>query len=142
MNLSEDMFTFNVPQEGVGGQPAGGVEGQPAEGAAAASQDRGCGCTLWAVVNANGALLRNFRAIQATRIGLGVYRVRFNRNVTQCSYQATIGLAGVGLPPPGEISVARANGFADGVIVTTYLSSGAGFADRPFHLAVHCRPQS
>lgn len=133
-NLSEDMFTFNVPQEG--------GEGQPAEGAAAAPQDTGCACTLWAVVNTNGALLRNFRAIAATRVGLGNYRVRFNRNVTQCSYQATIGLPGVGGPPPaGEISVARANGFPDGVIVTTYLSSGAGFVDRPFHLAVHCRPQ-
>jgi len=136
-NPPEDMFTLNFPQE-VGGQAAGEVQGQPAGEAAAAAQDN-CACTAWAVVDTNGNLIRGFGANAAMKVGLGFYRVIFNRNVTRCAYTATIGLPGsVGNPPPGEISVVGLNGNPNGVFVATYTSTGAN-ADRPFHLAVHCR---
>jgi hypothetical protein len=139
MNSLEDMFTLNLPQEG-GGQPAGEVEGQPAGEAAAAAQDN-CACTSWAVVNTNGNLVRDFGVNAAARVGLGLYRVIFNRNVTGCAYTATIGLAGrAGNPPSGEISVSGIHNNPNGVLVATYTSTGAN-ADRPFHLAVHCRQQ-
>lgn len=135
MNLPEDMFTLNLPQE-AGAQPAGGAAGETA----AAAQDK-CACTSWAVVSANGSLVRDFGANAAARIGLGFYRVIFDKNVTRCAYTATVGLPGsIGIPPPGEISVVGLNGVPNGVLVATYTSTGAN-ADRPFHLAVHCGRQ-
>ena len=111
------------------------VEGQPTKGAAAAVEDE-CACTLWAVVDANGNLIRDLGAIASNRLNAGVYEVRFNRTVTRCAYVATIGLPGQGNPPPGEISVASSPN-PNGVRVDTANNAGAP-ADLPFHLAVHC----
>ncbi len=111
------------------------VEGQPAEGTAEAVEVD-CACTRWAVVDANGNLIRDLGAIASNRLNAGVYEVRFNRNVTHCAYVATIGLPGQGNPPPGEISVASSPN-PNGVRVDTANNAGAP-ADLPFHLAVHC----
>ena len=120
------MSEVNLPQD---------VEGQPTEGTAAAGEDD-CACTLWAVVDAGGNLIRGLGAVASSRSSAGVYEVLFNRNVTYCAYVATIGLPGQGNPPPGEISVASSPK-PNGVRVDTANSAGAP-ADRPFHLAVHC----
>jgi hypothetical protein len=120
------MSEINLPQD---------VEGQPTGGTAAAVEDD-CACTLWAVVDANGNLVRDLGANVSSRLNVGVYEVRFNRDVTGCAYVATIGLPGQGNPPPGEISVASSPN-PNGVRVDTANNAGAP-ADRPFHLAVHC----
>lgn len=54
------------------------------------------GNVVFACVNANGTLSSSQRlgAISSTKIGTGVYDVRFNRNVRNCAYLATIGLCG------------------------------------------------
>jgi len=113
----------------------GGAE-EPEATVGAASDN--CACTLFAVVNANGTLARGQGTVSALRIGAGIYEVVFNRNVSRCAYVATIGDPAIGVGPPGEIGVASRAGNANGVFLTTRDSAGA-LADRPFHLAVHCR---
>ena len=98
--------------------------------------DAKCACTLWAVVDDNGVLVRSFRATNSVHVAVGIYRVFFDTNVSGCAYVATIGLPGQGNPPPGEISVASSP-IPNGVRVDTANNAGAP-ADRPFHLAVHC----
>src|SRR3954451_4357205 len=62
------MSEVNLPQD---------VEGQPKGGTAAAVEDD-CACTLWAVVDANGNLVRDLGAHVSSRLNAGVYEVRFN----------------------------------------------------------------
>lgn len=105
-------------------------------------RDRGCACTLFAVVNADGSLARDFRAVSSQRFARGQYEVVFNRNVSRCAYVATIGDSGDDvIPPPGEIAVAGRFGNDNAVFIATYDSDGRP-ANREFHLAVHCRPNS
>jgi hypothetical protein len=120
---------------------AGQVEVQPAMAEAAEDDDRRrCACTLFAVVNPDGSLARGFGAVSSQRLAAGQYEVVFNRNVTGCAYIATIGLSGSsGASPSGEITVVGRAGNANGVFLTTTDSAG-NFADRGFHLAVHCPP--
>jgi hypothetical protein len=101
--------------------------------------DGGGSATFFAVVNADGTLARGLRAASAQRLGLGVYEVVFNRDVTAGAYVATIGLSGaVGAANPGEITVVGRAGNTKAVFVTTHSSTGAP-ADAGFHLAVHTR---
>lgn len=110
----------------------------PAGAAAAESEAAapGCACTLFAVVNAAGELVRGCGALDADPFDTGIYRVRFNRNVERCAWVATIGLRDNGVPPTGQISVAGLNA-RNGVQVRTFDSLGVP-VDLPFHLAVHC----
>jgi hypothetical protein len=113
--------------------PAGAAAAEP-EAAPA-----GCACTLFAVVRANGTLVRGCNALNADKPdGNGIYRVLFNQNVNNCAWVATIGLPDDGVPPCGQISVA---GLANpnGVQVRTF-DRDCQPTDRPFHLAVHCCP--
>jgi len=121
------------PQQQPGPGPRPGVSNRP-------DGDRGCACTLFAVVDAEGSLERGFRAFSSQRFSTGQYEVVFNRNVSGCAYVATIGDPGDDtVPPPGEIAVVGRFGDADAVFIATYNSNGRP-ADRGFHLAVHCRP--
>ena len=71
-------------------------------------------------------------------MGLGLYEVIFNQNVTACTYVASIGNAAPGLLTPiGQASVVPRNGNANGVGVATVDSAGAA-ADLAFHLIVVC----
>lgn len=100
----------------------------------------GRACTLFAVVNANGALARGCGARSSRRIpgSAGVYEVIFDRNVRDCAYVATIGLSGsMNSSPPGEITVVGRFNNVNGVFITTHNSTGQ-LTDRGFHLAVHC----
>ncbi|WP_240742383.1 hypothetical protein [Micromonospora zingiberis] len=92
---------------------------------------------LFAVVNAQGVLVRGLGAATANRLGTGMYQVVFDQDVTGASCVGTVGLAGSnGLAPAGQITVAGRTGIPNAIFVTTHDSAGVS-ADRPFHLAVH-----
>jgi hypothetical protein len=93
---------------------------------------------LFAVVNSNGTLARGNGAVSSTGFGGGAYEVVFNRNVTACSYKATLGLSTFsGSSPQGEIGVVGRAGVPAGVFIATRDDTG-NLADRGFHLAVAC----
>jgi hypothetical protein len=124
------MSTSNLPE----------VVQQELSAEAAEAETRGCACTLFVVVNANGTLASSFGAVSSSRLATGIYQVIFNRNVRNCAYVATIGLSGsVGTSPSGEIAVVGLFNNVNGVFVQTFTSAGVP-ADRGFHLAIHCRP--
>jgi hypothetical protein len=98
----------------------------------------------WAVVNADGSLVRGQGATSAKQLfaGGGVegsYQVSFNRDVKDCALDATIGRVNAANrdPDPGEIGVAYRNGNRKAVYVKTRASTGSE-ADRSFHLSVIC----
>ncbi|MCM0675580.1 hypothetical protein NCC78_12885 [Micromonospora phytophila] len=91
---------------------------------------------LYAVVDANGSLVRGLGAAVASRLATGMYQVVFDQDVTAAGYVGTIGLPGnVGVAPSGRIAVAGRTGIPNAVFVETFTSDGT-LADRPFHLAV------
>jgi hypothetical protein len=96
---------------------------------------------IWAVVNSDGTLARGERVVSASRIPEvvpGTYVVRTTRDVTFCSYVATIGLSSAeGEEAPGFIVVNRRFDDPKAVFVHTYDTSGNS-ADRAFHLKVSC----
>lgn len=97
--------------------------------------------TLWAAINADGTIARSDGANATTTAAIsgftGSYQVGFYRNVTGCSYVATIGNAGSGNPAHGTIVVAARAGLVTGVFVETRDLTGA-LANYPFHLLVTC----
>jgi hypothetical protein len=98
-----------------------------------------CACTLFAVVLPDGTLARGFRAISSMRFQPGWYEVGFNRDVSACAFSATIGSpTGSVVTPSGQITVQNRLGDNFAVFITTTDSAGT-YADRGFHLAVHCR---
>jgi hypothetical protein len=94
--------------------------------------------SLWAVVTgSDGSLVRSSGATASSHITAGQYRVTFNRDVTACSYLATIGNPQAGEPPPGAIITALRVLTTNAVYVATFDLAGT-HADRNFHLAVFC----
>ncbi len=95
--------------------------------------------SLWAVVTGDGSLVRSSGATASSRVSgfAGTYQVTFNRDVTACSYLATIGNPGAGNPPHGTIVTALRVGTTNAVFVETKDVAGA-LVDRNFHLAVFC----
>ncbi|WP_262281612.1 hypothetical protein [Micromonospora sp. MA102] len=90
---------------------------------------------LFAVIDANGTLIRGLGATSATRLATGMYQVGFDQDVAGAAYIGTVGLiAPGGLAPQGAITVAPRTGIPNAVFVETYAASG--HTDRPFHLAV------
>ena len=93
---------------------------------------------LWAVVGLDGTLARGSHVVSTSRLpGLtAVYRVTFDRDVSNCAF-----LAGTGgtrfEAPSGEVSATRSSDNVNSVIVVRYNSAGAQF-EQPFHLAVFC----
>jgi len=63
------------------------------------------------------------------------YLVLFNRDVSSCSYQVTVGAKGV--PPIGYAGVSAFETDDQGVYVVTYKSGGEE-EPMPFELAVFC----
>jgi hypothetical protein len=91
---------------------------------------------LFAVVNADGALVRGLGAAVADRLATGMYQVVFDQDVTAAGYVGTLGLPGnAGVAPCGEVTVAGRTGIPNAVFVCTYAVDGTP-TDRPFHLAV------
>jgi hypothetical protein len=110
-----------------------GPAGPPgAAGAQGAKGDQGAPATrLWAVINASGTSSRGAGLTGSVKLTTGQYEVVFDRDVTACSYQATISASS------GEAAVEPRPGVPNGVQVRTFTSTG-GAADRAFHLGVFC----
>jgi hypothetical protein len=91
-----------------------------------------------AVCLANGALVaaRSDNVANCARAAAGNYLVAVNNPVTHCTFVATIGLPGQGIPPAGEIGVAQ--GPANNTVRVVTRNSAGALADRPFHLVVAC----
>jgi hypothetical protein len=96
--------------------------------------------TLWAVVTINAdqtiTVTRSKGVVssETEKLGTGVYKIGFNRNVSGCACVATIDQSQVGF-----IS-AQANSFVAtkrDVVVSTYENATTP-ADRPFQVVVHC----
>jgi Tfp pilus assembly protein FimT len=114
--------------------PPGATGAAGAAGANGAKGDKGEPATrLWAVLNADGSLVRGSGVAATSKLGApaGSYEVLFSRDVTTCSYQATQSVI------QGETLVQPRTGKANGVFVGTFTSAGAS-ADRGVHLAVFC----
>jgi hypothetical protein len=98
---------------------------------------------LWAVVGADGTLVRGSPGAVATKLFAGVtdgsYQVALGRNLSGCALLANIGRTDSADmdPDPGEIGTAYRNGVPNAVYVKTRDSAGAS-ADRSFHVAVFC----
>jgi hypothetical protein len=126
----------NGAQGPPGAAGAGGPPGPP--GASAA--------TLWALVRANGTIARhkgvtaNFKCIGGCDGQPGAYEIVFDRDLSNCIYEATIAVdtAGRGSSVPnGQVGVRQLSTNAAGVSITTYNGAGAR-ADQTFMLAVYC----
>ncbi|NES15158.1 MULTISPECIES: hypothetical protein [Micromonospora] len=126
-------------RRGAAGQPVPGAE----EVARADSQITSCtpaglpasARVLFAVVSADGTLVRGLGATSVTRLAAGMYQVVFDQDVTHAGYVGTVGPAAGGkLAPQGAVAVAPRTGIPNAVFVETY--GGGEHVDRPFHLAV------
>ena len=97
----------------------------------------------WAVVSSAGAVVRFFSsagAVTAAHVATGQYEVTFNKDVSGCAYEATIGDTANATPTQGQISV---SGDVDSdntgdVFVQTFDKTGVTATDSPFHLYVSC----
>jgi hypothetical protein len=97
-------------------------------------------CDTWAVVGTTGTVARSgCSGTSAPGDDDGSDYVVFPKNVSHCSYQATIGSSGsVGGAAPGYVSVIRGDGNVHGVVfVDTFNSSGVATPEG-FHLSVTC----
>jgi hypothetical protein len=104
---------------------------------------------LWAVVSAgNGStpasIARGKHAVSANRFAQGIEEVKFDRDVSNCAYVATLGSSTGAVSPgfytPTSTSVTPVSGATDTVFVSTaYLSGGFPTGlDASFHLIVAC----
>lgn len=93
---------------------------------------------LWAAINPDGTTARGSHTVSSSwLLFTGQYEVIFDRNITGCSYTATIGVPNATSPPVGQAITAVRNGTVNGVFVLTTDSAGTA-SNRPFHLAVSC----
>lgn len=91
---------------------------------------------LFAVVSANGGLVRGSQAFSVSLLGLGLYQVVFTVPVDTGAFVGTIGLTGsIGTSPTGFISVVGRTNLAQGVFVQTWNQFGQP-ANRSFHLGL------
>ena len=99
---------------------------------------------LWAVVDGDGELERSSDGVVSAELlallPTGDYAVVFDRDISNCAYQATAGRPGVSVgPQPGSAQVANWQDDPEhGVIVFTKNQDGAGTETRGFHLLVIC----
>ncbi len=91
----------------------------------------------YAVVESDGTLARGKNAWSAAQVAGGTYEVFFDRDVTGCAYQATIGTTSIGTAPAGLITVASRVSQPTGVWVDTSNLDGTD-GERAFHLVVSC----
>ena len=94
------------------------------------------GSGLWAVINPDGTIARRSGVLTASHLQTGIYRVQFNRNVTQCAWLATIGSA-ASKTLYGMIEAELASSTTDSVQIGTRDIHGDP-ADRGFIVSVLC----
>jgi hypothetical protein len=93
---------------------------------------------LFAVVDAEGNLKRGLHAVSSRLMDIGVYEVRFARDVRRGAYLATAGGHGYeGLPPAASVAVMGLAPDPRGVLVYTTDLTGAPMSTG-FHLLVVC----
>jgi hypothetical protein len=91
---------------------------------------------MGAVVTSAGVISRGSRATASQRDGAGVYRVTFDRNISQCTFFGGTALPGGGLAT-GFTSVNLVNSSTTTVSVLVYDVSG-NLVDRGFQVQVVC----
>jgi hypothetical protein len=113
-----------------------GDKGPPGE----AGSGDGSGTSIrWAVVDPDGTVARDGAgATTASENSTGAYTVVFDRDVTECAYEASIGLSGTTATAfPGFATVVRRDDNPNAVFVQTFDVDGV-LAEKGFHLAVLC----
>ena len=88
---------------------------------------------FWAVVNADGTPRRGRGMTTRSRVAEGRYKVRFNQNVSQCAYSATLDTNSGFV----FISLAPSDASPRNVFVRT-LDRGGTVRDTGIHLVVSC----
>ena len=127
------------------GKPGG--PGESMAGGLPALEDRVdalAGQNNWAVVSGAGVVVRSSSVpgpvtVEHTALS-GIYEVNFNKDVSGCAYEATIGDTASAVPAQGQISVSgdvNADSTGD-VYVQTFDKTGVTPTDSPFHLTVTC----
>jgi hypothetical protein len=96
-----------------------------------------CGAGLWAVVSSTGTLVRGSGVLSATMTGPGVFDVKFDQVVENCSFLASLGSTGSGSAPVGVVTVADFTGTSDGIKVATWADTGESISFS-FHLVAIC----
>jgi hypothetical protein len=90
-----------------------------------------------AVVGGDGAWARGTIGTSSLKTAGGTYTVQFPRDVSACTYVATLGDTSTALPPTGSALVSRSGSSSSTVFVET-LNTAGSLADAPFHLVVFC----
>ena len=108
-----------------GATGAQGIQGAPGQAAT----------KLFVAIDAGGTLLKNSGATSAARTDIGVYRVAFNTDITNCVYLATGGQDAGSLIEDYHLYTSRTG--TNTVNVEIFDEKNSPF-DRPFYLAVFC----
>ncbi len=107
--------------------------------AAGANSASGKSAGGWAVVDANGNLIRGLNATSASLNGTGSYQVYFNNNISKCVYVADIGSsAGDFQIGAGEAQTVAGNGVAKNSVVIIVNDTSGNDADKPIMVIVQC----
>ena len=88
---------------------------------------------LYAVVKANGDLIRGSHVVATNNPTGSTYRIQFDRDVSKCAYSALVESPLIGFAvvvPPAVVPDPNSVVLATGDLT--------GFANRPFHLIVIC----
>lgn len=97
---------------------------------------------LFAVVVGDGSLQRGLGTVASARTAEGAYKVSFNRDVSACSWSATVGAFATNIPAAGAVNASLDGDAArNSIDVRTYslIPPNVGDpANRPFHLQVVC----
>jgi hypothetical protein len=96
-------------------------------------------CTnCFGVIDPDGTIIRQNGVISVTRLSAGTYDIRFDAQIGECAWLATIGL-GIfgGVPTSGEVVVTGRTDTNNGLFLRTFNSTSI-VTDRPFHVALIC----
>jgi hypothetical protein len=104
---------------------------------AAADQTLGM-AQMFAVVAADGTLVRGSGVLEAGAAGGSDYRLVFNRSIASCAYfMSIVSTVSDVFAPPGMAGAATITELPSTLFVSTRDAAGAA-SDRPFHVLVYC----
>ena len=92
----------------------------------------------FAVLDADGSFVRGKNVSSVSKIGTGIYDVRFLGNISHCGWTGTTGFGEFSgsLPNGSGISVTGRAGTTNGVFVQTYVLGTS--SDLPFTVLITC----
>lgn len=135
------------PTGAPGATGAAGPQGEPGPiGPEGAKGDPGLngGLLLWAEVAETGELTDANSPVTVTWLDTGRYALGFYGDVSGCGMYVSVGhdasWSGGSDLVPGMAAAAPSGSSVTEVVVGTYAADGSA-ADRPFHLALMCRPE-